>query len=124
MNKHIEIAADDTLAPLCKLYLHEINPRQNGSPEDTEAMAASIEINGLIQNLAGFEDPDKPGKIGIVAGCPLDCVMLAAVYNGGIGDPSQGDVRRDGRSGMGWCGIGHTETAAPGRRDPRLCCHG
>ena len=68
MNKHIEIAADDTLAPLSKLYLHEINPRQNGSPEDTEAMAASIEINGLIQNLAGFEDPDKPGKIGIVAG--------------------------------------------------------
>ncbi|MGR3599165.1 MAG: hypothetical protein ACU0FH_01990 [Heliomarina sp.] len=68
MNTHIELIADDTLAPLSKLYLHPINPRQNGAPEDTAAMAASIEINGLIQNLAGYEDPKKPGKIGIVAG--------------------------------------------------------
>ncbi|MBL3704591.1 chromosome partitioning protein ParB [Sulfitobacter sp. BDSS02] len=68
MNTHIELTADDTLAPLSKLYLHPINPRQNGAPEDTAAMAASIEINGLIQNLAGYEDPKKPGQIGIVAG--------------------------------------------------------
>lgn len=68
MNQHIELAADDTVHPLSKLYLHPINPRQNGDPEDTKAMAASIAINGLIQNLAGYEDPERPGEIGIVAG--------------------------------------------------------
>ena len=67
MNTHVTPAAETRLIPLADLYLHDINPRQNGSAEDTAAMAASIAVNGLLQNLTGYADPDRPG-IGIVAG--------------------------------------------------------
>ncbi|WP_171054117.1 ParB/RepB/Spo0J family partition protein [Arenibacterium halophilum] len=67
MNTHVTPAAETRLIPLADLYLHDINPRQNGSVEDTAAMAASIAVNGLLQNLTGYADPSR-GGIGIVAG--------------------------------------------------------
>ena len=53
--------------PLSSLYLHEMNPRQTTSDDDVAAMADSITINGLLQNLLGFREPGRD-KVGIVAG--------------------------------------------------------
>lgn len=58
---------DIRMIPLDQLYLHAINPRQDVPDEDVEAIAHSIAINGLMQNLSGFQDPSGDG-IGIVAG--------------------------------------------------------
>ncbi len=68
MNMHTPLDATPQLVALDQLYLHDMNPRQNGSDADTAAMAQSIAINGLMQNLMGYGDPAQPGKIGIVAG--------------------------------------------------------
>jgi len=68
MNMHTPLEATPRLVRLNQLYLHDMNPRQNGSDEDTAAMAQSIAINGLMQNLMGYADPEHPNKIGIVAG--------------------------------------------------------
>lgn len=70
MNAQSPIEPTIRLVPLDKLYLHEMNPRQNGSDADTAAMAQSIAVNGLMQNLMGFSDPERTGDdtIGIVAG--------------------------------------------------------
>lgn len=68
MNAETPIEAEARLIPLNLLYLHAMNPRQNGSEADAEAMAQSIDVNGLMQNLMGYADPDRAGKIGIVAG--------------------------------------------------------
>jgi len=55
--------------PLSALYLHDLNPRKATSPEDEAAMAESIRTgNGLIYNLAGFDDPAHPDQVGIVDG--------------------------------------------------------
>lgn len=54
--------------PLSALYLHPLNPRKSTSAEDEAAMAESIRTGGLIYNLAGFIDPERPDGIGIVDG--------------------------------------------------------
>ncbi len=51
--------------PLSALHLHAINPRQEVTDEEIESLAQSINVVGLIQNLAGIEDK---GRVGIVAG--------------------------------------------------------
>ncbi len=53
-------------APLAMLYQHTFNPRQTHDSEDITALAHSIAVNGLLQNLSGYRD-SKDG-IGIVAG--------------------------------------------------------
>lgn len=68
MNAQSPINSTIRLVHLDKLYLHDMNPRQNGSDMDTAAMAQSIAINGLMQNLMGYEDPEREGEISIVAG--------------------------------------------------------
>jgi ParB family transcriptional regulator, chromosome partitioning protein len=54
--------------PLSDLYLHPMNARASTTEEEIEALALSIAECGLIQNLSGFEDPARPGFVGIVAG--------------------------------------------------------
>jgi len=44
MNMHTPLEATPRLVRLNQLYLHDMNPRQNGSDEDTAAMAQSIAI--------------------------------------------------------------------------------
>lgn len=56
-----------TTAPLDTLYRHAFNPRQSHDEADNRALAHSIFVNGLIQNLGGYTDPDHTGT-GIVAG--------------------------------------------------------
>ncbi len=71
MTKHTStdgIGTDLQYLPINKLYLHDMNPRQSTSDEDVSAIAESITINGLLQNLLGYADPKRSGKIGIVAG--------------------------------------------------------
>ena len=51
--------------PLDDLSLHTFNPRQVHDPEDIAALAKSLSINGLMQNLNAL---DEDGKLGIVAG--------------------------------------------------------
>lgn len=52
-------------APLGELYLHAYNPRQDHDDLDIKALAQSIEINGLMQNLSVIKGPDG---LGVVAG--------------------------------------------------------
>lgn len=54
----------ETLAALSRLTLSPLNPRS--ATGDIDALAASLRTVGLLQNLAGIEDPD--GRIAIVAG--------------------------------------------------------
>lgn len=51
--------------PLAQLAIHEFNPRQDHDDLDIAALAMSIEINGLMQNLMVFDDG---GALGVVAG--------------------------------------------------------
>lgn len=80
------LAADDAmisasstrLIALSDLYLHPLNPRQEPPAAEIEALAASIDAVGLLQNLSGFADNQirfrlghhdtNPAHIGIVAG--------------------------------------------------------
>ncbi|MBL4768008.1 MAG: ParB N-terminal domain-containing protein [Rhodobacteraceae bacterium] len=68
MNMHTPLDATPRLVRLDLIYLHDMNPRQSGPDFDDEAMAQSIAINGLMQNLMGYADPAHPNRIGIVAG--------------------------------------------------------
>lgn len=54
--------------PLGVLYLHPLNVRSEPTPEEIALLAESIEQVGLLQNLLGYEDLDRPGEIGIVGG--------------------------------------------------------
>lgn len=87
MTEQTDISAAVRAVPLAQLYLHDMNPRQNGSEEDTAAMAASIAVNGLMQNLMGFADPERPGEIGIVAG-GRRLRGLQRIGDGGAGVPA------------------------------------
>ncbi len=67
MTKHQTITADTIQRfPLADLYLSDLNPRQEADPQEIDHLADSIEVCGLIQNLAGLMD--AKGKIAIVAG--------------------------------------------------------
>lgn len=68
MNMHTPLDATPSLIRLDMLYLHDMNPRQSSPDFDDDAMAQSIAINGLMQNLMGYRDPANPNRIGIVAG--------------------------------------------------------
>lgn len=56
-----------TTVPLDTLYHHNYNPRHTADDADTIALAHSIFVNGLLQNLSGYSDPEEIG-IGVVAG--------------------------------------------------------
>lgn len=47
------------------LHLSPLNPRQDHDADDISALAESIKINGIMQNLNVFEDPEG---LGVVAG--------------------------------------------------------
>jgi ParB family chromosome partitioning protein len=71
MTKHSDIQADQTdiaYVPLKDLTLSKLNPRQGDLPiEDIDALADSIRLSGLIQNLSGLRRKAS-GKVEIVAG--------------------------------------------------------
>lgn len=56
------------MVPLADLYVHTLNARSEPPAADIEALADSIAELGLLQNLAGFSDPETPDAIGVVAG--------------------------------------------------------
>lgn len=60
------VAAPVQYFPLDRLYLSDMNPRQDADAERIDLLADSIIACGLIQNLAGLADAD--GRIAIVAG--------------------------------------------------------
>lgn len=75
--------ANTALVPLADCYLHPLNTRSEPPPADIEALAASIEDNGLLQNLNGWLDPEQPGRVGIVAGGRrLRALLLLAARDG------------------------------------------
>jgi len=75
--------ANTALVPLADCYLHPLNTRSDPPPADIEALAASIESGGLLQNLAGWLDPERPGRVGIVAGGRrLRALLLLATRDG------------------------------------------
>ncbi|MGR3452508.1 ParB/RepB/Spo0J family partition protein [Pseudooceanicola sp.] len=65
MNIQTKIPTEIRLLPLEQLTLHPINPRQDVPDEDVQAMAESLAINGLVQNIAVLEED---GRFGVVAG--------------------------------------------------------
>lgn len=97
MTKHDKInQPEGTLmfVPLNQLYLHEMNPRQQAPADDPEAMAISISINGLMQNLVGYADPEGQG-VGIVAGGRrLRGLQLLAEKSFGILDSKAPDLQK------------------------------
>ena len=70
MTKHTTITAPNIsrieYVALDKLYLSDLNPRQEADEEGIEHLAQSLVACGLIQNLSGLKE--AKGKIGIVAG--------------------------------------------------------
>ncbi|OUS06221.1 hypothetical protein A9Q96_09535 [Rhodobacterales bacterium 52_120_T64] len=70
MTKHTTITAPNIskieYVALDKLYLSDLNPRQEADNEGIEHLAQSLVACGLIQNLSGLKD--SKGKIGVVAG--------------------------------------------------------
>lgn len=50
------------------LYLHPLNTRSEPPDMEIAALADSIAAQGLLQNLNGYDDPARPGAVGIVAG--------------------------------------------------------
>ena len=65
MTLDTESPTEIRLLPLAELTLHAINPRQTVDDADIEAMAESLSINGLVQNIAVL---DEDGRYGVVAG--------------------------------------------------------
>lgn len=64
---------DTILIPLDALYLHPLNPRRDPPDAEIAALAESIARAGLLQNLSGFDDPEKIFRdgfsaVGIVGG--------------------------------------------------------
>lgn len=67
MNDPSPAAAFGQAADLASLYLHPLNTRTEPPPLEIAALADSILACGLIQNLAAFDDPARPGRLGIGA---------------------------------------------------------
>ncbi|MCA2014406.1 ParB N-terminal domain-containing protein [Cereibacter sphaeroides] len=90
-----EISAEATaLVPLADCYVHPLNTRSEPPTADIEALAASIEDIGLLQNLAGWFDPAAPGKVGIVAGGRrLRALAVVAVRQGHSPDDTRVPVK-------------------------------
>lgn len=65
MTDQSPIARSTQTVPLTALFLHAFNPRQDHDDADIAALAKSIAINGLLQNLNVFDGPDG---LGVVAG--------------------------------------------------------
>ncbi|MCA2012423.1 ParB N-terminal domain-containing protein [Cereibacter sphaeroides] len=64
----LNTAEPTALVPLADCYVHALNTRSEPPSEEIEALAASIDEIGLLQNLSGWLDPDQPSKVGVVAG--------------------------------------------------------
>lgn len=90
-----EISAEATaLVPLADCYVHPLNTRSEPPTADIEALAASIEDIGLLQNLAGWFDPAAPDKVGIVAGGRrLRALAVVAVRQGRSPDDTRVPVK-------------------------------
>jgi ParB family chromosome partitioning protein len=65
MTDQTPISHNTRTAPLSALFLHTINPRQTHDEADIAALAKSIAINGLLQNLNVYDGPEG---LGVVAG--------------------------------------------------------
>ncbi len=65
MNDQSPLNQSVRTVPLHTLHLSPLNPRQDHDADDIAALAESIKINGIMQNLNVFEGPDG---LGVVAG--------------------------------------------------------
>lgn len=65
MTDQSPIASSTRTVALTTLFLHAFNPRQEHDEADIAALAKSIAINGLLQNLNVFDGPEG---LGVVAG--------------------------------------------------------
>ena len=65
MNDQSPLIQTARTVPLDTLHLSPLNPRQNHDADDIAALAESLKINGIMQNLNVLEGPDG---LGVVAG--------------------------------------------------------
>ncbi|APE43392.1 hypothetical protein BOO69_08165 [Sulfitobacter alexandrii] len=92
MTDQSPIARSTRTVPLTALFLHPFNPRQEHDETDIAALAKSISINGLLQNLNVFDGPEG---LGVVAGGRrLRALELLAHEGSGI-DPLRDGVQID-----------------------------
>jgi len=65
MNDQSPLNQTARTVPLYTLHLSPLNPRQDHDADDIAALAESLKINGIMQNLNVFDGPDG---LGVVAG--------------------------------------------------------
>jgi len=101
------------LVPLAELTLSDLNARDALIDGEVEAMADSIAVSGLLQNLIGYRDPE--GHIGIVGGGKrLRALQLLAsegwsrVPQDRIIDPVPVKVTADPAKAIAWSGTENT----------------
>ncbi|PWE26670.1 chromosome partitioning protein ParB [Pararhodobacter marinus] len=103
------------LTPLADCYVHSLNTRTEPPSAEIETLADCIADLGLLQNLAGWFDPAKPGKVGIVAGGRrLRAMILLASREGRSPDETRVPVKLAPDEGTAriWASAENTARAA------------
>jgi len=83
--------------------IHPLNPRQDVPAEDIAELAASIEVNGLLQNLCGYLEP-RARNPGIVAGGRRLRALQLLVKQGKWTDDVPVLTTRDRDQAIEWAG--------------------
>lgn len=107
MTKQTKITAKAAAAieyiPMAKLYLSDLNPRQEVDGDAIALLAESLVACGLIQNLSGLKD--KKGMVGIVAGGRrLRALRLAVAQDPSL-DPVPVRLAPDAATAEAWANV-------------------
>ncbi|WP_412550562.1 ParB/RepB/Spo0J family partition protein [Shimia sp. MIT910701] len=89
--------------PLDQLYVHPFNPRQDVDHNEIEALARSIQVGGVIHNLAGYADPTRDA-IGIVDGGRRLRALQHLAHTDGAITEVEVKVTEDELTALSWAG--------------------
>lgn len=91
------------LIPLDQLYLHPFNPRQDVDHDEIQALARSIQVGGVIHNLAGYADPTST-SIGIVDGGRRLRALQHLIHTDGAITKVEVKITEDELTALSWAG--------------------
>jgi len=97
------IGIETRMIPLDQLYVHPFNPRQDVDPSEIEGLARSIQVGGVIHNLAGYADPKRP-DVGIVDGGRRLRALQQLLQNEGAITEVEVKVTEDEITALSWAG--------------------
>ena len=113
MTKQTKITAKTAPAieylPMAKLYLSDLNPRQEADEEGIKMLADSLVACGLIQNLSGLKD--KKGMVGIVAGGRRLRALRLAIEQDPSLDPVPVRLAPDAATAEAWANVENSTRA-------------